>query len=185
MPKTYQVAGLDVKDIAAEIRKEFYTEFDTIGVTIDYIFAYGSKDEEGRAISPACTNSGYPDNGETRILGLKDRTVNRADAEIVLDGDIWGKRSREEQKAIIDHELFKLVIKRNSDGDVMFDDMSRPKLKIRQFDRHLNWFQVVAERHGEASVEVTQAHQLVSEAGQIFFPFVIKSLPKQKREVLA
>lgn len=181
MPRTFKIADQEVKDLVNQLLSEYYQEFSAIGVRIDFLFAYGPKDEEDKLVGTAITVGGYPANGQCRILGLLDRTVGRGDAEIILDGDSWPKLETECKKALIDHELFHIVIKRNSDGDVMKDSLDRPRLKLRKHDRQFGWFEVIAKRHGEASAEVEQAHQLVEQAGQVFFPFIVKSLPKQRK----
>jgi hypothetical protein len=43
---------------------------------------------------------------------------------------------------------------------------------MRQTDRSFAWFDSVAERHQEHSMEVIQMRRLFSESGQIYLPFV-------------
>jgi hypothetical protein len=113
--------------------------------------------------------------------------MGRGDAEITLDGDQWGDLSTDQQLAVVDHEVHKIVVRRSIEGEVLYDTAGRPKLQKRQYDVRVGWFSIIAERHGVASSEVTQAKQLFeSKEAQYLFPFVsnkkMKRLPTRESE---
>lgn len=172
----YQRCDQSVNDLASEILFEFETHKPLIAakVTVDYVFAFAPCDEKtGEPTGPALTLGGYPCLGICRKISLKDRALGRADAEISLDGDWWKNASREEKKALLDHELHHLSIKIDKRG-IVKDDLGRPKIEIRKHDFDFGWFKIIAERHGAHSIERMQAARLVVEAGQYLFPDFVK-----------
>lgn len=49
------------------------------------------------------------------------------------------------------------------------DDLGRPVLKIRLHDQQHGWFDEIARRHGDASIEVQQAKAFADSSGQTYF----------------
>lgn len=99
--------------------------------------------------------------GKIKVMSLKDRAAGRADAELLLDGDRWPTFADEEQAAIIDHELTHLELCIGDDG-LRRDDLDRPKLRVRKHDHQFGWFDAVARRHGEDSIEWQQYAQFTN-----------------------
>ena len=75
-----------------------------------------------------------------------------------------------QQEALLDRELFRLVVKRDKEGNVKTDDAERPVLRLKKFDYMLGWFKEIAVRHGGDSPEVYQANILWQKDGRTFFP---------------
>lgn len=48
-------------------------------------------------------------------------------------------------------------------------DLGRPVLKIRLHDQQHGWFDEIARRHGDASIEVQQAKAFADSSGQTYF----------------
>lgn len=142
-------------------------------VSVDYVFAFPDRDENGTAIGNAITKGGQKCLGLCRKIPLKDRAMGRADAEITLDGDWWAGAKPQEARALLDHELHHIAIKIDKRG-VVRDDLQRPVLQMRKHDYEFGWFKVIAERHGLYSQERIQAKLMADEAGQYFWPQFLK-----------
>jgi len=169
---TYAKADKQAKANMAHAMKRYHPELRDAEVSVDLLLAYGPRDANGDLVSPALTSKGLQCLGKIRVLGLKDRVAGRGDAEMLLDGDQIDEWSDEELAAIIDHELTHLELQVADDGTVKRDDIDRPKLRIRPHDREYGWFDSVARRHPEHSVEVRQARQLLDEhdTRQLYLP---------------
>lgn len=163
MPKTYDTAPSEVQRRAEALIDKYHPETRKAEVTIDYVFAFNP---EGDAI----THGGYPALGLCRIVNLKDRSKGMSDVEITLDGAAWKEMSAEQRDALLDHELHHIVVKYDEAGCLITDDLNRPKIKMRKHDYDFGWFKVIAERHGMASPEVTQARRMMLRDGQLFWP---------------
>ena len=139
-------------------------------VKIDYVFAYADLDEKDRPVNDALTKNGVRVLGIARKISLKDRALGRGDAEIALDGDWWQKATDEQQAALLDHELNHIAVKSDKNGNVQFDDLGRPQIKLRKHDVEVGWFKCIAERHGGASQEQIQAKVIMDMQGQYYWP---------------
>ena len=181
---TYKKAPLSVNKLADAIIEEFETHHPLrdAGVTVDYVYARPTTDENGIATGDAITHHGHKALGLCLKLSLKDRAMGRADAEITLDAEWWELATEEEQKALLDHELHHIAIKLDKRGLVK-DDLGRPVIQLRKHDIEIGWFKVVASRHGDNSLERSQARQMMNLAGDYFWPDIYRTLiepPKTK-----
>lgn len=141
-------------------------------VKIDFVFAFGDRDDEGNLVSDALMLHGRKALSITRKLSLKDRVMGRGDAEISLDGDWWKETASEEmQRALLDHELHHVALKITK-GQLSFDSEGRPILRLRKHDVEVGWFAAIAERHGKHSVEQMQAKMIMDSVGQFFWPLL-------------
>ena len=173
MPR-YEKAPAEVGLIVERMCDKYHPQLRDAGVTMTYLMAFPLTDENGDSKGPALKHQGYPAAAVVKIIGLKERTDGRADAEIVIDGENWPTLSEAERDALIDHELEHLELKYDKDGLLVRDDLSRPKLIIRKHDFQAGWFDSIVRRHGRAAPEVIQwekfitfvGHQLLSEAGE-------------------
>lgn len=92
---------------------------------------------------------------EARWAVFLDRIEGKHDATVKIDSLWWEEHQDDEQRnALLDHETHHLVLARDEDGKVKYDDAGRPKLKMRQHDMELGLFWDVIQRHGEKAVEV-------------------------------
>lgn len=132
---------------------------------------------------------GYPCYATVRIVPEKDRAAGMRDARITIDDGEWHDLDDDRRRAVLDHELQHIEVKGKwatievptPDQPDAFtktrifvaapDGAGRPKLGMRPHDVQLGWFRAIAERHGDASVEVEQAKALVDEGGQLLFPW--------------
>lgn len=166
----YERAPKEINELAAEILCKYDTHKPLLDfkVRIDYIIAL--KDGEGDYAIKWHGSRAY---GLARILGLKDRAMGRGDAEILIDGDWRKEASEKEMAALLDHELHHLEVQVEN-GKMKRDALARPKLKMRKHDFQVGWFHVIAQRHKGASIEYQQANHLLAEAGQLYFPELLK-----------
>jgi hypothetical protein len=169
MPTTYAKADTLAKECVSRVIAEHYQDFVAAEVTIDVLYAFA--DPEGD--KPAIEKRGHRQLAEVRILSLRDRVKGHADAEITLDGDAWANMPNERREAIVDHELYHIELRRDKEGTVLTDDHSRPQMKMRNHDREMGWFDIIAKRHGSASGEVQQLKALFDENGQTYLPYIL------------
>jgi len=157
MPKTYRKSNSLVRGLTEEVIEQFHPHLNDHSAIVDLIDAY---DTTG---GPAVMHHGLPAFAVVRAVPLKDRTMGRGDAEITFDGFLVGNLSEDGQRALIDHELYHLEIKRNKDGQVKYDDLGRVEFKMRPHDREFGWFDSIARRWGRHSQEVRQAMEMIKE----------------------
>lgn len=164
---TYQRADDSVNSLARAVIMTYPEHKPLIDakVKIDFVFAYGNTDDNGATIDFAIKNKGHRVFGQAKKLPLKERALGRGDAEIMLDGDWWADANPEEQKALLDHELYHLTPKAGKT-----DDLGRPVLRLRRHDVEVGWFSLVASRHGAHSIERKQARALIDSVGQFYWP---------------
>lgn len=175
MSATYSNSTDQIQPIAEKLIQKHYPDLDAVDIKIDYLFATAQiNDKTGEPTGPAIIVNGYRAYAVTKILSLKDRTMDRGDAEILIDGDLWPTLSWETQIALLDHELMHIECKRTKEGEFMWDDLNRPRLTLKKHDYQVGWFHEIAQRHGRHSIEAKQFHNLLfsdSDTGQIYLPF--------------
>jgi hypothetical protein len=175
---TFKRCDSSVEKMAKALISEFETNYplEANEVRIDYLFAYGDRDEvSGELITDALKKGGMKCLGITRKLSLKDRSKGLGDAEICLDGDYWAEASDAEKRSLLDHELHHLA------ATAKRDDLGRPIIKLRLHDVEFGWFAVVAARHGDYSQERMQARRLMDKFGQFFWPDIAESYKHTSR----
>ena len=163
--------------MAAEILHAFETHAPLLdaGVTTDFVFAYGERDDDGELTGDAITHHGVKALGLCKKVKLEDRALGQADTRIVIDGDWWSTAPEAEQRALLDHELHHIEVKVDKRGLVL-DDLQRPVVNLRKHDVEIGWFKVIAARHGIDSQERIQARQIMADNGQYFWPEVAVGL---------
>lgn len=169
---TFQRADKSVEELAKELIEKYETHkpLAVVEVAIDYVFAFGDVDDNGKQLNDALTKNGLKCLGIARKLPLKDRAMGRGDAEISLDGDWWKIATEDQQAALLDHELHHIAVKSDKAGNVQYDDLNRPQIKLRKHDVEVGWFKCIAERHGSASQERIQAKAIMDFQGQYYWP---------------
>jgi hypothetical protein len=130
------------------------------GIPIKILMAHPPTDENGDATGPAISFRGRPAIALIRITNLKQRIAYGVAAELLLDADKWQESGDEELIAILDHELMHLELVTKG-GNVVRDDADMPKLRKREHDQECGWFDAVAHRHGEHSIEVQQCRAFI------------------------
>lgn len=174
--KTYSAASADLEDHIRRMQAEHHEELE--GVTVSALFVYDDESSES-----VLKHQGYPAAAVVSITPVKQRALGIADAVIVVDRPTWQVMSARQRDALIDHELQHLtrVIAEATEEEPEHpkcDSIGRPKLAMRRHDHQLGWFDDVARRHADASVEVRQAQHLLQSTKQLYFDF--ESITPQK-----
>jgi len=174
---TYERCGKAVQDLANQILCEYETHKPLLDarVRIDLVFARAKEDKFGQPVGHAISRNGRKALGRARKLPPRQRIMGRGDAEILLDWHWWHQEAEpDEQRALLDHELHHLRVDLNPNGTVKQDWAGRPKLVLRHHDFEFGWFTAIAQRHGAASQEVSQAKTILDSCGQFYWPGLVK-----------
>lgn len=150
-----------------------HSDLELAEVTFDLMYVSRSDDDDGT--KPVLTLHGVACLAIARIVPLKERAKGCADAEILIDMARFKDSTPAQRDALLDHELNHFMIQRDADNGIKTDDHHRPKLKMRPHDYDLGWFECIARRHGNASIEVQQARLMFDADGQTLFPFASPS----------
>ncbi len=173
---TFQRADSDLEEMVSKVLREHYPKLSSMTkegkcpLTFDLLMAYGDRDKNGELISAPLKHHGRTAAAVIKAVAKADRALGRADVEIRFDGDHWNDIKADEQEALVDHELYHLVIVQK-EGLPARDDLGRFRFKMREHDYEFGWFAEIAKRRGIASCEVQQAKRIWKEAGQYFFGF--------------
>lgn len=169
---TYDTVPQEVLNLIRSTMEQYHEELVTADVTVDAMFAYTENGDH------PLKHGGYPALACIKITSLKNRIKGMADAEITFDGEAYKAMTLEQRIALIDHELHHLMVARDKEDNIKYDDAERPKLKMRKHDYQMGWFRDIAIRHKENSPEVYQARLLWLADANIFFPKYVDSNEK-------
>lgn len=160
MPTTYEKCESSdetVAKITKSVIDQYHRDLLEAGVTVSLLFA---RDPDSDA--PVKLH-GYPCAAIVRITGLKDRAKGMPDAEIVIDESRWIDLTEEERHALIDHELTHLEVKLDDLNRIEFDDLNRPKLRMRLHDAQIGIFRSIVKRYGSESLDTAIAKDFINE----------------------
>lgn len=177
MGTRYRRADDDTCSKIDDVRCRYHHDLES--VRIDVLFAYGAKPDE-----QVLSHNGYPVIATVKITRAKDRALGYGDALIVVDRASWGGLTDAQKDAVIDHELTHLLTVFDKAGRVDVDYLGRPKLEMRMHDHQFGWFDAVAKRHGENSMEVFQARGLMAKTGQLYISFEAAEEMKRENETV-
>jgi len=166
--KYFTLAPAAIHKLCKELVQLYHTDLDSAAVKVDIVMAF--HDPEGDSF--ALEKDGHRCLGIASNITLKNRVKGMGDCEILLDGDAWDGLPDKQKAALLDHELEHFEVKRDKVGNFMFDDLTRPLIKLRPHDRQVGFFDNVARRHRSDSMEVEQLRKMFIEAGQVYLPFV-------------
>ena len=182
MPVILEIPGTDVSELVTELIDQFHPHLRDVDVTFEFLSVTREKDDDGEfAGDHPLKLHGYPCAAIVKINAYKLRVQGHADVLITINGEEWETLSRDEQRALMDHELTHVELKTDAEGNLSRDDLGRPKLKMRLHDHQFGWFDAVVRRHGKASIEHQQAETFVTATWeQMWLPFVSSSGSKRK-----
>ena len=168
MSSSFTLSDRGVKELCDEVIKKYHADLDSAAVNVDLVMCF--RDPEGEA--PAILKDGQRVLGSSKSISLKDRVKGMGDCEIILDGDAWGSMPLPMKEALLDHHLQCFEVKRDKNGDFIFDDINRPVVKMRPHDRVIRFFDTVAQRHGTNSIEAEQLRSMFLGYSSTYLPFV-------------
>lgn len=175
--KVYSAASVDLETAIESMVREYHPDLQNVRIVA--LFMYDDEKSE-----QVLQHNGYPAGAVVRITTLKERALGMADAVIVVDRAYWQTITHMQHIALIDHELTHLTRKLDPDTQQpLWDALGRPRLQMRRHDHQLGWFDEVAQRHGEHSVEVRQARDLVQSTYQLYFEFGPPAPPPEQESV--
>jgi hypothetical protein len=171
MGTVYWKADQQVNDLIATVIHKYHSELGKANVRIGTLMSFNEK-------APPVKHGGYQAYATVRIISLKDRVTKDHDVEMCIDAEAWKQFTSMQKEALIDHELSHIKCKkkkaRGPDGkpietdELMFDDLSRPLLKLIKADWNVgDGFADVVSRHKESSVEyvsINKAKELADAA---------------------
>jgi hypothetical protein len=168
MPIVFEKAPQDVRELLQLVIQEHHKELADANVSVGVLMQTKFDNDDNELPSLKC--HGAYANAVVRVVSRKDRTHRDEDAEITIDAVIWRTLSERCQKALLDHELTHLIVKRDRKTQKFkLDDLNRPCLGMIPDDFTLTGFLDVVRRHGDAALEyqsVTRVHLAVIEAAK-------------------
>lgn len=170
--KCKEVAHSGVEEMAKELICEIPDHELLKRVRIDFLFAYGERDDDGNLVGDALTHRGLKALGICSKVSLKDRAKGLGEAEIRIDGDWWEQAEEDQKRALLDHEMTHIQVLLDG-GIPKLDRDGRPKIKMRKHDVEVGWFASVAKRHSVASQERIQAKAIADQYGQLLWPDLV------------
>lgn len=168
----YTAATEETNAMVGVVMEKYHKELHDAGVTVQVLMALPVTNENGESQGPPLKMRGYPVIAKIKANSLRDRVAGLADVLIEIDEDRWEQLKTNERKALLDHELYHLVVKRDKDNQIVEDDHGRPKLRSRPHDREIGWFDAVAKRHGKDSLEWQAFNSLWQHCRQLELPFI-------------
>jgi hypothetical protein len=175
--KVYSAASIDLETAIESMVRQHHPDLQNVRITA--LFFYDDEKSE-----PVLQHNGYPAAAVVRITTLKERVLGLADAIITVDRHHWQSLTHMRHCALIDHELTHITRRLDPETqEPLYDAAARPKLQMRRHDHQLGWFDEVAHRHGENSIEVRQARDLVQSTYQLYFEFGPPAPPTQDPDV--
>lgn len=138
MATTYRECEEDVADMADTIMRRWHAELIEAGVTIKYLFHTSE--------NPLKLH-GVPCAAIVKINSYKNRVLGLTDAQITIDEEWWNNHTNKQCEAVLDHELFHLMVAHDDDGKIITDDCERPKLRMRPHDVEVGEFNEIVRRH--------------------------------------
>jgi len=184
--KTFEKAGGELRKTIDDVLQKYHSRLlrpiIEQDVTIEAIVVYGPRNSEGVQTGPAIQVGGRNAYACIRASRLEERVAGRGDAIMWIDGDDYKKWPDKSLVAIIDHELTHVALAIDPKTEkIVLDDCGRVKIKMREHDFQVGWFDEVARRHGQHSIEVMQASTLAA-SGQMYFPgFELRELVRKRR----
>lgn len=174
MAKSYTPAPEPVLDMLQDVIKRWHSDVEKAGVTFD---AFMVANDSG----PAIMVRGQQALACVKAMPEIERAQGTSDVRLLIDAEEWEKLSDPQRIGLLDHEVYHVKpVRDDKNGGFKLDSEGRPKIAMRKHDVEVGWFVEVAERHKDASPEVSQAKRLYDNFGQAFWPFLTEIQPGLK-----
>ena len=157
MSKNYEMASQEDVKLMNEIIDKHYKELRDYDIQIGLFYLYPKLDKDGNSKGPSIKSQGVACAANIRIVSDLNRLTDNTDVKIVLAQEIWSKISKEEKEAILDHELYHLVIAKDPKTDeplTISETSDKVKLKMKVHNIVLWGFSDIIERHKMNSQEL-------------------------------
>lgn len=176
MAKKYKAADKATKKLVENLIEANHEGLSDAEVTVDVLLVIETEDDpEDRTV--VLRRHGHPAEADVRITSAEMRTLGRSDVLLKLDSAVWGKADDADRRGIVDHQLQRLEVRRDKDGNVKLDEHGRPKLRIIREDWFVSGFHAVVRRNGAHAPEVRAVKACVGTDGQAFWDFGPKLVP--------
>jgi len=166
MPIVFEKAPQEVRELLQLVIQEHHRDLADANVNVGVLMQTKIDNDDNEIPSLKC--HGAMANAVIKVVSRKDRTHRNEDSEIVVDAVIWKTLSEKCKRALLDHELTHLVVKRDRKTQKFaLDDLNRPRLAMIPDDFTLTGFLDVVRRNGDAALEyqsVARVHFAVMEA---------------------
>ena len=187
MPKSYQPADSETMAMLDAVIAEHHPDIQEAHVSIAVLFVFAPRGDDDEPKGAALTLHGRPCDATIKITPIDLRALGVADAIMRIDGDRWERKSEDQQRALLDHEVTHLQVTIGEDEarTVKSDVCDRPVLSMRQHDFFAEGFTDVMRRHGRMApeVEIIEAFTSTMEQADLPLPGVdVNSAPKTRRK---
>ena len=179
MPKVFTKAAGTVMGMLGDVLDRYHADLKEVDAKVGVIMVEAAKNDDGFPTGPAVKFAGARAMARVKLVTPRQRVHVKLDAEIEIDADEWPDLTKDQQWALLDHELTHLAVKRDKDGAIKLSDDLRPVLKIIPDDWILTGFREVVVRHGDNAMEAQALRSLCCEEdGQRLFPWASKTKPR-------
>lgn len=179
-PKMFHKADDSVMEIVREMIEEHHPDLASVDIRVGVVMVYPALNKDGEPTGHAVSLSGAACAAKIRKVPAKDRVHTPFDVRIEIDADRWSDLPKASRRALIDHELEHVVVRKDDAGTPITDDDLRPKLRLKPDDWVLTGFQCVVDRHGDSALEAMALHTLWDMHGQGLFSWA-KDAPKNNQ----
>lgn len=174
MPVWYTPAPQELLGRIAEVIDAYHPDLVEAEARIGAIVAH----PDPKSDKPAMMKNGLQILAKIKANSEADRVDGKPDATITFDAEHLDDLARDDLdglaklRALIDHELYHLQVRRKrKTKEIITDDARRPKLKIRPHDWELTGFRVVADRHKLHAAEVIEYRHFHDKRGNLLMTF--------------
>jgi hypothetical protein len=168
MPTTYQEADRSVREMLGRVLDKWHRPLVDAEVSFTIQMARNNA-------GPALKHGGWPADAMVKVTPLKDRVAGIGDVRLFIDETAWEEMDEPQRLALLDHEAQHVELKTYADDEgceqICSDDIGRPCIKLRKHDWQFGGFDIVAERHKEASHEAGHMKSMVKKWKQLDLPF--------------
>jgi len=182
MGKSYRKGEGEDLALLMEVIHQHHAELEREKVRPALILIDPELAEDGQPKAPVFKSDGDSAVGRVRPASAIERLLGKYDLRIEIDGYVWETLSEEQQRALLDHELTHLEIKRDAEGTIKRNADGTPRFMRRAHDWHLTGFREVVARHGRHALEAMDLRELHSNHGQLLFGFLEEAPPVEKPE---
>ena len=168
---TYQKCSDTERKLLHQVINDCYPDIEKARVTFDLIFARAERDKDNlpkgtplKEHGVACASIIKKTNVINRVCGLRDILL-------LLDGDAWADFGIAEKNALLDHNLYHIMLEKAEDGTFSHDNAGRPLTELRNHDFDVGGFQEVIGRRGRAALEAQYLSEAANYHGQLTFKF--------------